>query len=300
MTTRRPARIFPSRPVPARYRIPIIARVILAIALAGVSGRASAQQEFFPFAGKINVKSVHVRAGQSKNFESLGQMKLDDPIVVEERSYSWYKVRLPKNAKSYLSRDYIRMISAKVGEVTADRVNIRAGAGINFSVLGQANEGDRVLIADDSMDEWIRIRPVPETFGWIREDYIDFVSSDAGADRWLDDKELALLEKAAAEAEKRARLAAEAEAAALEEPEPDPPAAVQTSFTGVLTENPDDSGFEYTLVNNGDGTYYLDGFSQLLKPFVNYRVKIEGHLKTDPAVDLSHPVVVVSRIQLIL
>lgn len=273
------------------------------MALTGLSGRASAEQEFFPFAGKINVKSVHIRAGQSKNFESLGQLKLDDPIVVEERSYSWYKVRLPQGAKSYIAREFVGVISAKVGEVTADRVNIRGGAGINYSVLGQVNEGDRVLIADDSMDEWVRIRPVPETYGWIREDFIDFVSSDAGEDRWLDDKELALLEKAAQKAEEDARLAAaavEEDAPDSADPTPDPPAAVQTSFTGVLTENSAGNGFEYILVNNGDGTYYLDGFSQLLKPFVNYRVKIEGRLKETPPADLDHPVVVVSRIQLIL
>lgn len=294
MTRRRASKIPHRPPFPARNRIHLICTLMLTTALLGVPGPSCAQQEFFPFAGKINVKSVNIRAGQSRNFESLGEAKMDQAVIVEEKSFSWYKVRLPKDAKSYLTREYVRMISAQVGEVTADRVNVRGGAGINFSVLGQANEGDRVLVVDGSDEKWLRIRPIPETYGWIREDFIDFVSSDVQADRWLDAKELAVLEKAVPPKPPAEELEMSTE------PEPEPTPTMQTAFTGVLTENTAENGFEYTLVNNGDGTYYLDGFSQLLKPFVNYRVKIEGHLKQDPAAGLDHPVVVVSRIQLVL
>ena len=299
MTKKRLNSRIPHPPLsPTHSRLPFIRTIVLTLTVVILPWQVYAQQEFFPFAGKVNVKSVHIRAGQSKNFESLGQARLDDPVAVVEKNFSWYKVRLPKDAKSYITSEFVTMISSQVGEVTADRVNVRAGAGINFSVLGQVNEGDRVLITE-TLDEWIRIRPVPESYGWIREDFIDFVSAEVGNDRWLDDKELALLEQEVAAAASQSEVNEDSGSPDTAEKVPAPP-TIQTSFKGVLTKNTQDQDFEYLLVNDQEGTYYLDGFNQLLKPFVNYRVKIEGHLKEVAADEFAHPVVVVSRIQLIL
>lgn len=274
--------------------------IALTVALVSLPTQIFAQQDIYPFLGKINVKSVHLRAGQSKNFESLGRVQEGDAVVVIEKDYSWYKVRLPKDAKSYITNEYVNMVSSRVGEVTADRVNVRAGAGINHTVLGQVNEGDRILITEVK-EEWLRIHPVPSTYGWIKEDFVDFVSTDVEDDSWMNDSQMAMLEK---EVERNAKQMVDA---AMVEEDPAPPketsnVTIQTSFKGVLTKNnqAQEGGFDYLLVNDQDGTYYLEGFSQLLKPFVNYRVMIEGRLKEMSPQETKHPVVVVSRIQLIL
>ncbi|MBZ0166892.1 MAG: SH3 domain-containing protein, partial [Candidatus Omnitrophica bacterium] len=213
--------------------------IALTVALVSLPTQIFAQQDVYPFLGKINVKSVHLRAGQSKNFESLGQVREGDAVVVIEKDYSWYKVRLPKDAKSYITNDYVTMISSRVGEVTADRVNVRAGAGINHTVLGQVNEGDRVLITE-SKEEWLRIHPVPSTYGWIKEDFVDFVSADVEDEAYMSDTQLAVLEKEIEQIAKKTAGAATKMEASTEDVGAQKDAAavtIQTSFKGVLTKS---------------------------------------------------------------
>lgn len=255
-----------------------------------INSSVSAQQDFFPFLGKIKEKSVHIRAGQSKSFESLGRLSMDQDVVVVDKSYSWYKVRLPQKANSYISNEFVKMVNNEVGEITSDRVNVRAGAGINFTVLGQVNKGDRVLILDQP-EGWYKIQPVKDSYGWISEDLISFVSSDVSGYNPGDiDKHLYEVEPDEV---------VEEELPPSEELVVDEP---QTSFQGILTANKDSKNkdFQYLLTNSGQETYYLDGFSQLLNPFINYKVKIEGYIKDVPKDAYMYPVVVVTRIQLIL
>lgn len=58
-----------------------------------------------------------------------------------------------------------------VGEVTADRVNVRGGPGTNYFILTVANEEDRLLIVEER-EGWYRIRPPIGIAAWIRSDLI--------------------------------------------------------------------------------------------------------------------------------
>lgn len=136
-----------------------------------------AAQEFYPFLGKITGDRVHVRSGRSENFESLLKMQAGDEVVVVDKSYSWYKIELPLKAKSYVAQDYVLMARDDQGIITANRLNIRSGPGPRHNVIGQLNEGDEVVVMDKE-DGWLRIRPVPKTYGWIAEEYVNFQSKD--------------------------------------------------------------------------------------------------------------------------
>lgn len=258
-----------------------------------IHSNVSAQQDFYPFLGKVTEKSVHIRAGQSKNFESLGRVNLDEQVVVTDKSYSWYKIHLPKQALSYISQEFVKLINSEVGEITSDRVNIRAGAGINFTVLGQLNKGDRVIILDQP-EGWYKIQPIKDSYGWISENFIQFVSKDVSGYSFLEnDKRL----NEAIPDEISVEITEVDVAVPIESTE-----APQTSFQGLLTANnsKETDKYQYLLTNDSNGTYYLDGFSQLLNPFINYKVKIEGYIKDVQPDVYIHPVIVVTRIQLIL
>ncbi len=284
----------------------IIVGVVCAMNPSSVWG----QQEFFPFVAQCNEADINIRAGQSTGFEKLGQLKLDEQVVVVDKSYSWYKIRLPKHAKSFITSEYVNLISSIYGEVTAKRVNVRAGAGTNFSVLGQVNKGDRLNIVKHVDDEWYQIQPLDDSYGWVAEEFLKFVSSDVSG--FIP----APVEIAAVNDELFVEPSTEivgeineqyiSEVVELDpafeapiEPQVEEIVAPQTEFFGVLTENPSGEGYQYMLVEDGAGTFYLDGFSQLLVPFLNYRVKIEGYIK-DQELSGSLPVVVVQRIQLVL
>src|SRR3989338_1709375 len=92
-----------------------------------ITGVAAAQEQF-PYVGQVSGEGVNIRAGQSANFEKVGRLKSGDQVVVLEKSYSWYKIKLPIDAKSYITARYIKELDDQTGEVANDRVNVRAGA----------------------------------------------------------------------------------------------------------------------------------------------------------------------------
>jgi len=268
-----------------------------------------AQQEFFPFVGQSNEDDINIRAGQSTSFEKLGKLKLDEQIVVVDKSYSWYKIRLPQHAKGFVSSEYVTLINSTVGEISGKRVNVRAGAGTNFSVLGQFDKGDRVAIIKHTDDEWYQIQPHSDMYGWVAEKFIKFISSDVSGFVPQEVELAAFSPEIETETEAPNDLidstyisdvTTEPEILIAEPEIIETIAAPQTEFYGVLTESSDSgNGYQYLLFEDGAGTFYLDGFSQLLVPFLNYRVKIEGYIKEEE-VSRSLPVVVVKRIQLVL
>ncbi|MBP9853473.1 MAG: SH3 domain-containing protein [Candidatus Omnitrophica bacterium] len=266
-----------------------------------VSSNVIAQQNF-PFLAKIKEKSVHIRAGQNKSFESLGRVNQDEQVVVVDKSYSWYKIRLPQQANSFISSEFVKIINGEVGEITTNRVNIRAGAGVNFTVLGQLNKGDQVIILEQPKG-WYKIQPIKDSYGWIAEDLVEFLSSDVSS---YEAKEIKKKPLDAAPVQvvpvKTVKPVTPATAAAEQVTRTAPRTVPQTSFQGTLTANKGMriNDYPYLLTDDQQKIYYLDGLSQLLQPFVNYKVKIEGRLKNVKPGASQYPVIVVNRIQLIL
>ncbi len=149
----------------------------LIITILCLSSRAFSSQEFYPFLAEVTADNVHIRSGQSENFESLLKVNKKDELVVRDKSYSWYKIELPPQSKSYISGEFVLIAKEGKGIIVANRLNIRSGPGDQYTVLGQLNEGEEVDIIDQK-DEWIQIKPVKNTYGWINEKYISFKSKD--------------------------------------------------------------------------------------------------------------------------
>ena len=57
------------------------------------------------------------------------------------------------------------------GEITADSVNIRAGANLNYEILGKLNEGDKISILNSAFG-WYEIELQDLCLGWIHKDYV--------------------------------------------------------------------------------------------------------------------------------
>jgi len=64
-----------------------------------------------------------------------------------------------------------RRVPEMRGEVIANSLNIRAGANINYQVLGELSEGDKVSILSNAFG-WHEIELPPECFGWVHSDYV--------------------------------------------------------------------------------------------------------------------------------
>ncbi|MCA9408008.1 MAG: SH3 domain-containing protein, partial [Candidatus Omnitrophica bacterium] len=142
-----------------------------------------AQEDLFPFVGQISSNSVNIRAGLNKNFEQLCQLSQGEEVLVVEKSYGWYKIKLPLVAKSYISNEFVLTNNNIDGEVVSERVNVRAGPGINHTVLGQINSGYRIQILE-VIGDWYRIKPIDESFGWVSEELVSFKSRDIESFQW--------------------------------------------------------------------------------------------------------------------
>lgn len=267
----------------------ILRVILLSLVVSLMSPRVDAQQEFFPFVGEIKTDNVNVRAGQSENFERLCRLDKGSEVLVLGRSYSWYKVQLPSFAKSYVSTKYVHLVNNKTGGIIGNKVNVRAGAGENYTVLGQVTAGEEVKILETG-DQWHKIEPLKDSFGWVHEDFILFKSKDISSFHQpvQEKKEGPVKEVKAVPTETAIAVADK----------------IQTghamSVTGVLEAEKNAGGIHYKLKINGKAAYFLKGMEHILDSFLNYRVDVDGIIDTGLKDKYELPVLSVTRIQLVL
>ena len=144
--------------------------------------------EHFPFLGETAKDAVHVRAGANTNFESLYKLGKGSQVMVTGRHYEWYAVQLPAAAGVYVRADYIKENGNNVGEITGDKVNIRAKANSDSSSLGQLERGELVKLIeqarlpDGQANGWWKIEPPLAAQGWVHADLIQMRSAQVPAD----------------------------------------------------------------------------------------------------------------------
>ncbi len=73
-------------------------------------------------------------------------------------------------------------VAKQHGEITGSPVNIRAGASVNYQILGKLNEGDRVSILSSDFG-WHEIELPPDCFGWIHSDYVAVMEPPAEGEK---------------------------------------------------------------------------------------------------------------------
>lgn len=239
-------------------------------------------EEAFPFVARVTAKTANLRAGQNANFELLGQLKKDDQVVVVAASFDWRKIKLPLEAKAYVSSQFIKELGQGIGEVTGNRLNIRAGALANASIIGQLKKGDLVRILEKK-DNWYRIQPPDQSFGWVSKDFIEFQSSEIPSAR---------LVQAPAAAEAIGKTPADN--ASVQSPSDLVLASGVVENLGIKTISLE---IRHSVQSDGK-TYALQGYRHMLDGFLNQKVKIEGKLQPD--IKSENPVLLVTKITLVL
>ncbi len=240
-------------------------------------------EEAFPFVAKVTAKTANIRAGQNTNFESLGQLKKDDQIVVVGASFDWRKVKLPADAKAYVNAGFVKDLGNGIGEVSGNHLNIRANALTNASIIGQFKKGDLVRIIEKK-DSWYRIEPPDQSFGWVAKDLIAFQSREIPSERLVKLPSSSVV--AAENVPVAAQNSKEVQSLVL--------AVGVVEDLGVNAVSLDIRHF----LRSDTKVYALQGYRHILDGFINQRVKIEGKLQPDIKSD--NPVVLVTKITLVL
>jgi len=114
---------------------------------------------YFPYMGRITRNRINIRASASTGSEVMGQLKKGQDVVIIGEDGNWCKIKPPQDATAWIYADFV-----KDGIVTKDNVNVRAGATLSSSVLGQLNEGDYVHVIK-KIEDWYQIE-MPEGMGY--------------------------------------------------------------------------------------------------------------------------------------
>jgi len=268
------------------------------------SGTVWAQEHIPPFLAESTGDHVNVRAGQSANFEKLCQLSKGEEVVIFDKEYSWYKIQLPPSAKSFVSKDYVQFLGLNAGGVTATDVNIRAGAGIHHTILGKLAKGEQIYIQEE-FEEWYRIEPVAESFGWVSQRFLAFKSKDFSGyqmpppQSFVDEK--ISESKLVTEEQDPSEDIVDAMDVVAEKP-------IKVESKGIISvvgyvESHEDEGTDgiyYKIVANGQPVCYIQGTNHMLGRFVHQQVSVDGTVNQKLLSQYSHPVIVVLKVRLIL
>jgi len=135
------------------------------------------------FTGQINGNGINVRVDATVGAELICTLAKGELVEVVREVYDWYRIRLPKEAPSYIKKNLLecndvnpdfatqsgKCLSAKV---IKDRVNIRLGPSESTWILGKIDKGTVVnVIADEK--GWYKIHPVHQSYGWVNKKFVN-------------------------------------------------------------------------------------------------------------------------------
>lgn len=167
---------------------------------------------------KVLKNNCNLRAKALVTSEVVGQVSENDILTAKMIDKEWVEVVPPANVDLWVLGDYV-----KDGAINcSQKVNVRAGAGINFNIVGQLPQGEKVEVRGTHA-EWVKIAPSPVCSLWIARSLVSEVP--------LTYVEPAKLEQAQAEPVKPMPTPAPVPAVAIvppskQEPEANPPIPV--------------------------------------------------------------------------
>lgn len=120
-----------------------------------------------PVLVRVTADRVNLRAIPSLQAETVGQVNYDDVLEALQLGTNWVEIVPPDGIDFWVHRDFIVN-----GQVNARELNVRAGPGINFKVVGQLERNDRVDVRGE-FSEWIKIGAPPGASVWIAREFVE-------------------------------------------------------------------------------------------------------------------------------
>lgn len=97
----------------------------------------------------------------------LDEIAVQNPKANEPRA--WAKIAMPANVPVWVSTSFL---DSSTKAVKSARLNVRAGPGENFSIIGRLKQGD-VVKEIRQVDNWTEIETPPGVFGFVAIDLLN-------------------------------------------------------------------------------------------------------------------------------
>ncbi len=134
-----------------------------------IVGAALAVSTVWAQTGKVSVlhDRVNLRAKPKPEAEVAGQVNAG--MILESRGMEgdWVAVAPPESIGLWVFAEFV-----KDNKVATDKLNIRAGAGINYPMVGYMLKDDPV-VARSSLGEWLEIAPPAHATLWVHKDFVN-------------------------------------------------------------------------------------------------------------------------------
>jgi uncharacterized protein YgiM (DUF1202 family) len=152
------------------------------------AGALDTQQ--IPFKGRINTEAVNLRADSTISAEAICRLSKGEEVEVVLEANGWYKLRLPKQAPSFLKKGLADCLpqtnvlpnakdqACRTLKVTKENVNIRCRPSESAPIVGRAQINE-VLLCRGEENGWLCIEPPKESFGWVHQKFINPVPAPA-------------------------------------------------------------------------------------------------------------------------
>ena len=139
---------------------------------------AEAPVTLVPGPATVNAENVNYRGQAGLKGEAIGHLKKGDSVTVlaqinldkhaDDEPAQWAKITLPAGTKVWVNAKFI---DATNKVVAVKKLNLRAGPGENYSVLGVLERGASIT-ETSAKDDWTQIETPTNAFAFVAASYL--------------------------------------------------------------------------------------------------------------------------------
>lgn len=131
-----------------------------------------------PTAVRVTADNVNLRAKPLLTAEVVTQARYDERLTAYEIGDEWVGVAVPAAADLWVMKTYVQQPQNTIG---ANRVNVRAGPGINYNIVATLELGEKVEPRGEEIQEWLKIAPPAVARLWVSREFIEILPAEIAA-----------------------------------------------------------------------------------------------------------------------
>lgn len=126
-----------------------------------------------PVPYEVTASVLQVRAGPGAQHAILGAVERDQVYPVVELAGSWARIQLggAPGRQTWCSLDHLRRTADPIRWTLATELNVRAGPGVRFRLLGRLSRGTPLAIVDVTPDGWAKTS-YEGTTAWVSAQWL--------------------------------------------------------------------------------------------------------------------------------
>lgn len=153
--------------------------LVVMLIISAVPTTVFAKTEVITGIAFVDASSLRLRSSTSTSSKTLATASRNEVVVVLGKQGDWYQV-IYNLKEGYMHSDYLDVRSAEnvelgYGQVNANRVNLRSGAGTSNKSVATASKGEKAYIIGVN-DGWYKVI-FGQNICYIRSDYLDLTEA---------------------------------------------------------------------------------------------------------------------------